>query len=155
MTHYLILPLVILFAAMSPSADPALPDSTLTPGAVRTTDVYDICHTSTKTIRHVTQETKDEVYAEYGLPNRHAKWCAANGCEVDHLISLEDGGSNDIKNLWPQPYDKAFAWNATVKDHLENRLHEMICDGEISPEEAQSDLAGDWVAAYKQIFGDN
>jgi hypothetical protein len=26
-------------------------------------------------------------------------------CEVDHLIPLELGGSNDVKTLWPQPQD--------------------------------------------------
>jgi hypothetical protein len=30
--------------------------------------------------------------------------------ELDHLIPLELGGSNDLRNLWPQPFEGE--WNA-------------------------------------------
>jgi hypothetical protein len=42
-------------------------------------------------------------------------------CEVDHLIPLELGGSNEMKNLWPQP-DKRQP-ECVEKDQLENELH--------------------------------
>lgn len=67
--------------------------------------------------------------------------------EEDHLISLELGGSPDSpNNLWPQPWvgDK----NARMKDQIENKLHKMVCAGEISLKEAQSDIANDWYSAY-------
>ena len=48
--------------------------------------------------------------------------------EVDHLISLELGGSNAIRNLWPEPY--AGRWGARTKDVLENRLHDLVCEGQ-------------------------
>ena len=73
--------------------------------------------------------------------------------EVDHLISLELGGSNDIKNLWPQSYTTK-PWNAHVKDKLENRLHKLICYGAINIVEAQIAISKNWIEAYKKYIGD-
>ena len=39
-----------------------------------------------------------------------------------------------------------------VKDALENRLHQMVCRGNISLTTAQQDLATDWISAYKKYF---
>ena len=41
--------------------------------------------------------------------------------EIDHLIPLELGGSNDIANLFPEPGFGTASYR--VKDQLENRLH--------------------------------
>jgi hypothetical protein len=50
-------------------ADPAIvPDPTLTPGAVRTVDVNEICSTGTRELRHWSRERDDRIMAEYGLP---------------------------------------------------------------------------------------
>jgi 5-methylcytosine-specific restriction endonuclease McrA len=52
--------------------------------------------------RYIDGRTKAEVYREYGLENH-----PPGAYEIDHLISISLGGSNDIKNLWPQTeYDK-------------------------------------------------
>jgi hypothetical protein len=51
-------------------------------------------------------------------------------CEIDHLIPLELGGSNDVKNLWPQPQDPRPG--SFEKDSLENDLHHRVCNGEMS-----------------------
>ena len=72
--------------------------------------------------------------------------------EEDHLISLEIGGDpRNPDNLWPQPWFGA--WNARVKDTLENRLHRMVCEGDITLEEAQHAIASDWSAAYQKYVG--
>ena len=128
----------------------SLPDHNLTPGATFEEGTLDeICTPGySKGVRNVTAETKREVYAEYGLAGNHTGYCDVDqGCEIDHLISLELGGSNEPANLWPEPYT-GIAWNAHVKDILENRLHEMVCARELPLEEAQREIATDWIATY-------
>jgi hypothetical protein len=124
---------------------PTRPDSVMTPGAVLDVADTDICTPGySSRVRHVTAQTKREVYAEYGVTVH-----APGDYEVDHLISLEIGGSNSIKNLWPESY-LTRPWNAHVKDKLENRLHRMVCDHTISLKTAQDAIAKDWIAAYKK-----
>jgi len=76
-----------------------------------------------KKVRAVPQGIKQEVYREYGITS-HGR----GDYEIDHLIPLELGGSNSIKNLWPESY-RTLAWSARVKDRLENKLHELVCSG--------------------------
>jgi hypothetical protein len=129
-----------------------VPDPTLTPGDVRTSNVEDICSTpghkvSTKDVRNVSSSTKKQAFANYGLNGNNEGYCSVvRGCEVDHLVSLELGGSNDIKNLWPQPYTGE--WNAFMKDALENRMHMLVCKGQLDLPEAQKEIATDWKAAW-------
>jgi 5-methylcytosine-specific restriction endonuclease McrA len=80
----------------------------------------------------------------------HAKWYVVEPAygqrhvagELDHLVPLELGGSNDMKNFWvetgriPNP-----------KDTVENRLHREVCTGKISLHTAQLDLAHNWTTA--------
>ena len=66
-------------------------------------------------------------------------------------IAPELGGSDDIRNFWPQPYSAA-VWNSHVKDALEDRLHDLVCSGQLSLRAAQRDISTDWVAAYKKYF---
>ncbi len=126
---------------------PILPDPKMTPGDVLDVTKADICVPGyTKKVRNVPKAVKDQVYQEYGITSH-----APGEYEVDHLISLELGGSNSIKNLWPESY-KSEPWNAHVKDALENRLHKDVCDGTIELKTAQQDIARDWIAAYKKYF---
>jgi hypothetical protein len=39
--------------------------------------------------------------------------------------------------------------NAYVKNHLENRLHELVCDHRPTLEAAQSAIVTNWILAYK------
>jgi len=125
-----------------------LPDPRLTPGDVLTTDLRRICTPGyTKTVRNVPQALKEEVYREYGISQRKP-----GEYEVDHLISLELGGSNSIRNLWPQSY-LTKPLNAHVKDTLENTLHDLACSGKISIQEAQRAIAENWIEAYQKYVG--
>ena len=87
----------------------------------------------------------EAVYARYGVA--HVPYAH----EVDHLVSLELGGSNAIANLWPEPY--AGRWGAHTKDALETRLHDLVCSGEIGLRYAQRIEARNWVAAYRRYVG--
>jgi hypothetical protein len=113
-----------------------------------------LCHPDYSTcIRDVKEEEKKKVYESYGLAGDHTGYCSGSeGCEIDHLISLELGGSNDQKNLWPQPY-QGTDWNAHVKDHLENRLKEMVCKNNLPLAQAQKEISTNWIDAYKQHIG--
>lgn len=129
---------------------PLLPDPKLTPGATLPVTRDDICVPGyTKKVRNVPADVKRQVYAEYGIASHKP-----GEYEVDHLISLELGGSNSIKNLWPQSY-LTQPWNAHVKDKLENELHDEVCKGAIDLAAAQREIATDWIASYKKHFHTN
>ncbi len=132
--------------------DPAravLPNPKLTPGDVLpAASADDVCTPGWATEhRHVTESMRDQVYAEYGKNPQEVGYCGAAGCEVDHLIALELGGSNDIKNLWPQPTGPPLP-GAFDKDGLENELHHLVCKGKISLTDAQKCIASNWVKCW-------
>jgi hypothetical protein len=86
------------------------------------------------------------VFQEYGLQGADPR-----AYEVDYLVTPALGGADDIHNLWPHSYS-ATAWNAQVKDALEDRLREMVCDGSLDLADAQREIAANWIAAYKKYF---
>lgn len=138
------------FTAADQSGAPLLPDRTMTPGATLPVAVADIAVPGyTQKVRNVPADVKRQVYAEYGITSHKP-----GQYEVDHLISLELGGSNSLKNLWPQSY-LTQPWNAHVKDQLENELHDEVCSGRVDLATAQHDIATDWIAAYKKYFHTN
>ena len=125
-----------------------MPDPTLTPGAVRTTDPVEICTHSTREFRHWSREADDRTLIEYGLPpGPHPE------VEIDHLIPLGVGGADDDRNKWPEPRRNIEPqWNAERKDRLEWKLRDLICAGELDVREAQHMMAEDWVEAYGRFF---
>src|SRR5713101_7968165 len=123
---------------------PVRPDPKLTPG---TTDPAKVCQPGySKTVRHTSGELKALIYREYGLDRTSGHF------EIDHLNSLELGGADVAENLWPESYDTT-PWNAHVKDKLEDRLHALVCAGKLPIEQAQRDIAKDWIAAYERYVG--
>lgn len=123
----------------------SLPDPACTPGAVLTTDSRVVCVSgyASKT-RDVTTSTKNKAYAEYGITSHKA-----GEYEVDHLISLELGGSNDIANLWPEAADANPGYHE--KDKVENYLHGLVCSGAMTLQQAQYEIATDWVSIYNTL----
>jgi hypothetical protein len=103
----------------------------------------------TKKVRNVPAEMKRKVYQEYGITSH-----GPGDYEVDHLIPLELGGSNSIKNLWPESH-RTSPWNAQVKDRLEGKLHELVCGGQLDLKTAQRAIASDWIEAYKVYVSAN
>jgi hypothetical protein len=102
-----------------------------------------ICRTGySSRVRNVPTSEKDAVYARYSIQR------VAYAYEVDHLVSLELGGSNAITNLWPEHYYAP--WGARTKDRLENKLHALVCSGSLSLASAQTQEASNWIAAYKR-----
>ena len=132
------------------SNSPIMPDPNLTPGATLPVATGDICVPGySKKVRNVPADVKKQIYAEYGITTHQP-----GEYEIDHLISLELGGSNSVKNLWPQSYVTQ-PWNAHVKDKLENELHAEVCAGKIDLPTAQHEISTDWIASYKKHFNTN
>ena len=119
--------IVIACALASAWADD-IQNQTNTPGVARSgLTQQKICSTKWGSDeRHVTAAMKQQVFAIYGYSGYDDPHCVADAhgktCEIDHLISRELGGADDVKNLWPQAYGST-PWNAHLKDKLENRLH--------------------------------
>ncbi len=129
---------------------PILPDPNLTPGDTFEVTAQDLCVPGyTKKVRNVPAEMKREVYREYGITSH-----GSGDYEVDHLIPLELGGSNSIKNLWPESHRTA-PWNAQVKDRLEGKLHELVCSGQLDLKTAQQAIASNWIEAYEKYVSPN
>ena len=124
-----------------------MPDPNLTPGDKLPVTVATVCRRGyTKSLPQVDAATKELVYRRYGIEPVPGSY------EIDHLIAKELGGSNEVRNLWPQPKD-TFLWNSKVKDRLENQLHSMVCNGAITLDQAQQEIAHDWVATYQKYVG--
>jgi len=128
------------------TANQILPDSACTPGAVLTTDTSVICKVGyTKTVRDVPLKERKQVFAEYGIA-----YSKRGNYEVDHLISLELGGSNDISNLWPE--NSKITSGSLTKDKLENYLHTQVCKGLMAVTEAQAEISGNWLQYYSAVL---
>jgi hypothetical protein len=123
----------------------SVPNPRLTPGATRLITREKVCQVPTESPT-ISASLAKQVFEEYGIsrPRPHAY-------EVDFLITPELGGSDDIRNIWPQPYS-GDEWNAHVKDALEEHLHVMVCAGRLDLTAAQRDMVHDWVSAYKRYF---
>ena len=131
--------------------NPLLPHSYITMGAlVHPYPTFrELCRPEyEKSIPSVDDSVKKQVFESYGIDIKKSK-----DYQLDHLISIEIGGSNDVSNLWPQSYNTK-PWNAHVKDRLENYLHREVCWGRMSASHAQAVLTHDWIDTYCIIFDD-
>jgi len=127
-----------------------LPDRQCSPGAYYsglTTAV--ICSSTfhTSSIRNVPDSEKHHVETEYGLLAKGY----GSALEIDHIVSLELGGSNDIANLFPERASPAPGFHA--KDKLENKLHDLVCTGSMTLHAAQVGIATNWRGLYKSVYG--
>ena len=146
--------------AADPNDPPIRPDVKLTPGVLMpNVTVEQLCtkgyaNVFNGGVRNVPESEKKAVFIEYfgKVPDHPGDF------EIDHLISLELGGANDIKNLWPQSY-KTTPWNSHVKDKLEDRMaalvrQELKTKGHDAAAsllaQFQKEIATDWIAAYQK-----
>jgi len=124
----------------------SIPDPRLTPGATVLLSRGDVCKESNTKNKVVPIALQRRVFEEYGIANADPQ-----AYEVDYLVTPALGGADDIHNLWPHSYS-ATIWNAQVKDDLEDRLRQMVCDGQLDLETAQREIAINWIDAYKKYF---
>jgi hypothetical protein len=124
-----------------------LPDRRCTPGAVfGDATAAAVCRSGySESVRNVPASERRAVFAEYGIVV-----IAPRQYEVDHLISLELGGSNDVANLWPEAALPRPGFHQ--KDALENRLHRLVCSGELTLADAQRLIATNWLSEYEALY---
>ena len=124
-----------------------LPNPKLTPGATLSVTRDDVCESGNRNLaHHIPITAKRQVFDRYGI-----KPDAPGAYDVDRLIPTTLGGSNAIKNLWPQSLSGE--WNHEKKNRLEHRLRKMVCSGALDLKDAQQEIAKDWVSAYKKYLG--
>jgi hypothetical protein len=127
----------------------SIPDSRLTPGATLLASRPAVCAQENVKNKAVPVALQRKVFEQYGIAGADPQ-----AYEVDYLVTPALGGADDIHNLWPHSYSHT-VWNARVKDALEDRLREMVCDGGMDLAAAQREIAANWIAAYKKYFHTN
>ena len=123
-----------------PRCTPGSIDPIVTQGNIRST----ICKSGwTATVRPPESQTErfkyDVAYPAYSTPQ-------SEKTELDHLVPLELGGSNDATNLWPEPHPSSY-----VKDGGENALNAAVCEGRVSLAAARDAIAANWLTAEKNL----
>ena len=137
-------------AASAPAAAGARPGLRCSPGAVDpalTRAVLCSAGFHTSSVRHVSTSLKHAVEVAYGMAPR----AYGRTIEIDHIVSLELGGPNDIANLYLEPGGGTSGYQ--VKDRLENALHRLVCAGKLTLAAAQRGIATNWLQLYRSVFG--
>jgi len=131
-----------------------LPDPACTPGVVSTAVTQanlatTICRSGyTSTVRPPESDTeafKKKIMAAYREPGSLGDY------ELDHLVPLEVGGSNDAGNLWPEHNDHPSGGAINSKDLVENALNKAVCAGKVTLAAAQAAIAADWTTALSRL----
>jgi len=126
-----------------------LPNAQVTPGAVLPVTREQVCSENyVATVPPPSDRTMADAYAAYGVLGSPPGMFT-----LDHLVPVALGGSNDIKNLWPQPVS-AEPWNARVKRTLAKQLYDLVCSGRLPLKEAQDAMAKNWISAYWRYVGE-
>ena len=128
------------------SVNGPLQDTACTPGDILPSATKEqICQSGyASSVRNVPTSVKNKVYAEYSITSH-----TTGQYEVDHLVSLELGGSNDISNLWPEAASPKPGFHE--KDKVENYLHDQVCSGAVSLQQAQIEIATNWLTIYDRM----
>lgn len=151
------------------ASDPVIPDPHLTPGvALPNVTVQQVCQKGYANVlnggvRNVPESEKRAVFIEYfGAVPAHP-----GNYEIDHCVSLEIGGSNDQKNLWPEAYTNIINGvdlGAHTKDKLEDRMAALLRDdlkanGPVHAtalmHQFQNEIATNWISAYNKYCKPN
>jgi hypothetical protein len=126
-----------------------LPETRCTPGSVDSAVTQDNIHSTicrvgwTGKVRPPEAQTERAKY-HVAYPAYHIP--ASAGSELDHLVPLELGGSNDMTNLWPE-----VGRIPNPKDKVEDALNQAVCRGRVSLVAAQLAIATNWLTAEARL----
>ncbi|MBI3305777.1 HNH endonuclease [Candidatus Nomurabacteria bacterium] len=126
-----------------------LPDKDCTPGAIfENATRKEICVKGySKTVRNVSVSLKKKIFDQYGIDYP----VPFGSYEIDHLIPLSLGGSNEIANLWPKSAEYPGFYEKNITG---NYLLEQVCAGNIALSIAQERIAKDWFSIYTALGKD-
>ena len=135
-----------------------LPNRQLTPGAINPAVTQSnirstICVSGwTATVRppvsYTNQLKYDQLHSGYNLDGD----LNMKDYEEDHIVPLEVGGNpSSTLNLFPEP--RKIKFSSYLKDQLENRMHQLVCSGQITLKAAQAVFLTNWEKGYSQYVG--
>lgn len=120
-----------------------LPNAFATPGATTKASAKEVCAAGYESsVKPVAAWQKTAALEKYGIRPE-----SFSG-ELEHLVPVALGGSNDPENLWPM--HAAGDMTPEAKARLADKLKTMVCDGKMSLKDAQNAFKKDWTKAYKQ-----
>jgi hypothetical protein len=131
------------FVGVSSYAAAQLPSAFQTPGNKSRANEAQVCAADFEaSVKPMAKWQRDQALERYG--KRPEDFTG----ELDHLIPISLGGTNDPENLWPLPANKDVG--PAEKKALDQKLHQMVCDKTIKLKDAQDAIKKDWVKAYDQ-----
>lgn len=98
-----------------------------------------------RSARHTSARLKAFVYREYSIDRR--------SCHYDHLIPLSLGRATTPLTYGGNRGTRT-PGNAARKDELQVYLRSAVCGGRMPLEQAQHEVAADWIWAYQRYIGD-
>jgi hypothetical protein len=120
-----------------------LPSSFQTPGNKSKANEAQVCAADYEaSVKPIAKWQRDQAIERYG--RRPEDFTG----ELDHLIPLSLGGTNDPDNVWPMPPSKIMG--PEQKKELDLKLHQLVCDKTLKLKDAQDAIKKDWVKAYNQ-----
>lgn len=123
-----------------------LPNNYYTPGKADKVDTKALCAASSdSSSRPVSDWQKNEALTRYGV--RPESFTG----ELEHLVPVSLGGTNDPDNLYP--FHAQGEYTLEAKQRLASKLHDLVCDGKITLKQAQEVFRKDWTKGYKQYVG--
>jgi hypothetical protein len=123
-----------------------LPNNYYTPGKADKVDQKQLCAaTFESSVKPLADWQKNTALERYGVRPE-----SFNG-EMEHLVPVSLGGSNDPDNLYV--FHAQGEYTLEAKQRLAAKLHELVCDGKMSVKQAQDVFKKDWTKGYKQYVG--
>jgi len=124
-----------------------LPSAFQTPGNKSKANDAQICAADFEaSVKPIAKWQRDQALERYG--KRPEDFTG----ELDHLIPISLGGTNDPDNVWPIPPSKTMG--PEQKKALDLKLHQLVCDKTLKLKDAQDAIKKDWVKAYEQYVKD-
>ncbi len=145
----------VAFASIVWGGAAEVPDDSVTPGVVASTDAMRVC----ETIGGLTYSKRHRA-TPYALKEliRERDQCDPHNSEVDHRLPLALGGDDVKGNLSCQPGPApSVKWNFHDKDRLEVYAWESVCKHHTMTLDAAQAMflaPSNWIKRYCEVFND-